>query len=38
MKHTLVILEPNYFVMSVRMSHRNVITVIAITIAMITVN
>ena len=38
MKYTLVILQPNYFIVSVRMPRRNDITVIAITIAVINVN
>ena len=38
MKYILVIIEPSYFIVSVRMPRRNVIIVIAITRAIITVN
>ena len=38
MKYTLDILEPNYSIESIRMLHRNAIILIAITIAMVTVN
>ena len=37
MKYTLIILEPNYFIVSVRMSRRNAIIVIAMSIVMATV-
>ena len=36
MKYTLVILEPNYIIVSVRMACRNAIILIVITIAMVT--
>ena len=38
MKYTFVILEPHYFIMSVRMPRRNAVIVTTITIAMITVS
>ena len=38
MKYTSVILEPHYFIVSLRITRRNAIIVIVITIAMVTVN